>query len=52
MLLPRLFPHLGKRRQTQVQICLDALEDWKKWLAEGWFGLRPYPDIVEAKWLN
>jgi hypothetical protein len=35
VLLPRLFPYLGKRRQAQVQVCIDALEDWKKWLAEG-----------------
>lgn len=35
VLLPRLFPHLGKRRQAQVQVCLDALQDWEKWLADG-----------------
>lgn len=35
VLLPRLFPYLGKRRQAQVQVCIEALEDWKKWLAEG-----------------
>jgi hypothetical protein len=37
VLLPRLFPHLGKRRllKAQVQVCIEALEDWKKWLAEG-----------------
>nr|YP_002000412.1 putative LAGLIDADG homing endonuclease [Oedogonium cardiacum]YP_002000466.1 putative LAGLIDADG homing endonuclease [Oedogonium cardiacum]ACC97274.1 putative LAGLIDADG homing endonuclease [Oedogonium cardiacum]ACC97302.1 putative LAGLIDADG homing endonuclease [Oedogonium cardiacum] len=34
-LLPRLFPYFGKRRQAEVQVCIDALEDWKKWLAEG-----------------
>ena len=34
-LLPRLFPHLGKRRQARVQVCLDALRDWEKWLADG-----------------
>lgn len=34
-LLPRLFPYLGKRRQTEVEFCIDVLEDWKKWLAEG-----------------
>lgn len=35
VLLARLFPYFGKRRQVQVQVCIDALEDWKKWLSEG-----------------
>jgi hypothetical protein len=35
VLLPRLFPYLGKRRQAQVQLCIDALEEWKIWLIEG-----------------
>lgn len=34
-LLPRLFPYLGKRRQAEAQVCIDVLEDWKKWLADG-----------------
>lgn len=35
VLLPRLFPYFGKCRQVQVKFCIDALENWKKWLSEG-----------------
>jgi hypothetical protein len=35
VLLPRIFPYLGKRRKAQVQICINALEDWKEWFAKG-----------------
>ena len=34
-LLPKIYPYLGKRRQPQVQKCLDALTDWKKWYTAG-----------------
>lgn len=34
-LLPRLFPHFGKRLQQAVQKCLDALDDWEVWYATG-----------------
>ena len=35
MLLPRLFPYFGKRRQESVQKCLDALAEWEIWYAAG-----------------
>lgn len=35
MLLPRLFPYIGKRRQESVQKCLDALAEWEIWYAAG-----------------
>jgi hypothetical protein len=35
MLLPRLFPYFGKRRQESIQKCLDALADWKIWYSSG-----------------
>lgn len=34
ILLPRLFPYLGARRQAQAQDLLNALKDHEKWLAE------------------
>lgn len=35
LLLPRLFPYLGKRRQGQVQPCIDALALYKIWYSAG-----------------
>jgi len=35
ILLPRVFPYLGARRQAQAQRLLDALKDHEKWVAEG-----------------
>lgn len=35
MLLPRLFPYFGKRRQEAVQKCLDVLAEWEIWYAAG-----------------
>lgn len=34
-LLPLLFPYLGKRRQHDVQLCLNALNEWETWYLEG-----------------
>ena len=34
-LLPLLLPHLGERRQKNVQECLDALTAWKLWYSTG-----------------
>ena len=35
ILLPRLFPYLGARRQAQAQPLLDALKAHEEWLAQG-----------------
>ncbi len=34
-LLPRLLPYLGKRRQENVQKCIDVLTAWQTWYAAG-----------------
>lgn len=34
-LLPRLLPYFGERRRAQVQACIDALEAYNIWYAEG-----------------
>ena len=34
-LLPLVFPYLGKRRQHDVQLCLNALNEWETWYLEG-----------------
>ncbi len=35
LLLPRIFPYLGNRRQKSVQECLDALKAWEIWYSTG-----------------
>jgi hypothetical protein len=35
ILLPKLFPYFGKRRQQTVQKYLDALAEWKIWYSSG-----------------
>ena len=35
ILLPRLLPYLGARRQAQAQLLLDALKAHEEWIAQG-----------------
>lgn len=35
LLLPRLLPYMGLRRQKTILNCLNALKDWEIWYLEG-----------------
>lgn len=48
-LLPRLFPHFGKRRQQAVHKCLDALNDWEVWDATGNRGKMAKQGVLSKK---
>lgn len=34
-IFPLLYPHLGERRQKEVDKCLDVLKDWQEWYEKG-----------------